>query len=175
MFALMVLFVFPTGASALSWDLPSGVHEREAESGDLKKVQALPDRGLRLVFAAGKDHGLVVVNGTYEMTAQKYSDYHVTLTVGSISIGKKATERVERMGWEFRKGQAYRVTTSYDCVQGRTWLQLCLHGDKPDGSPHVVCRELPDPSSKCAPLKRNPGELINQPLEPLNTESNLIK
>ena len=150
-------------AMALTWDLPEGRFERKAAPGELKQVQILPDKGLRLLFASGQSHALAVLSASYRMTAQKFSDYHVTAEVRSLSLGKRSVKRIERMGLTIGQGQKLRFSLSFACVSGHEQIQFCLH-DEVGGKPHVICHDLVDPESTCQPPPpRPPGHLINPP------------
>ncbi len=150
-------------AMALNWDLPEGRFERKAAPGELKQVQILPDKGLRLLFASGQRQALAVLSAGYRMTAQKFSDYHVTAQVRSLSLGKRSVKRFERMGLAIERGQKLRFTLSFACVSGHEQVQFCLHAEIA-GEPHVVCHDLVDPESTCQPPPpRPPGHLINPP------------
>jgi len=156
-----LLVAFP--ALALSWDLPAGRFERQAAPGELKQVQMQAGKGLRLVFASGDKHALAVVDTRYRMTAQKFSDYHVTAEVRSLSLGKRRVARLERMGVAITEGKKLRLTLSFDCVGGHEQVQFCLHEDL-SGKPHVVCHKLTEPGSRCQePPPRPPGHMINPP------------
>jgi len=159
----LALAVAAGPALAMSWDLPQGRYEREAAPGELKQVQVLPKKGLRLIFAPGREHALAVVEAKYKMTAQKFSDYNVTAEVRSVSLGKRRVKQLERMGVAMSPGRKLSFTTSFHCAGGHEQVQFCLHAEI-DGKPHVVCHELSDPSTTCQPPPPGPpGYLINQP------------
>jgi hypothetical protein len=157
------ILLLATPALALSWDLPAGSYERDARPGELQKVQIQDGKKLRLIFAAGAERALVVIETVYRMTAQKFSDYNVTAEVRVLSQGKRRVGRVQRMGLSISEGQKLSFTTSFFCAKGHEQMQFCLH-DEIAGKPHVVCHELIDRQSRCqAPPPRPPGEMINPP------------
>jgi len=172
---MMVLMLLASTAHALDWEMPLGrwsTPEKEV-SPELIRFDILKEKKLTLSIVhltTSDEKPSLFVEGRYQMTITKFSDYHCDVKIDSLELqgvfsgkGKVQNKKVSSstlFGVPIKRGDTLPFTFSFDCADGKNTVQLCLHTHD-----HASCRNLErvDPSCKGRPAAID-GSLINPPV-----------
>jgi hypothetical protein len=156
--------------------MPLGKWEAGSPPASKLSVEILAGHRLRMTFHDAESEGWkpVLLEGSYGITANKFGDFHTTVTVDSLHRkgvsegGKRVVDRrlavTRQMGAAIRVGDKLSLTFQFECSRGKDHLQMCLHRSGEDGKPQVTCERFEKDNPRCTgePLAI-PGELINAP------------
>ena len=164
---LFTLLMMSSTAHAINWEMPAGTWtSRMGEGAASERISLEIRRAHRIrisFFDVVRSDELLIMDGRYQVSITKFSDYHSDIRFESIIQRLRGKERSltksDLLGVKIARGESLPFTFVFDCADGKNTVQLCLHFHD-----QVSCRNLERIDASC---KGHPpaidGALINAP------------